>query len=213
MPDLRGLKARSVKKGLSMEKFRKTLYIAITVAVIVAVACGVYVFGVSKAMVGGSNSSASAASKEETAGSSASAGSASAASSSNASSQAASDSQQQADPSSDSAHTHMWRTEEKTVDVPAVTHTETVTTPGEDIVEYHTVCDDCGAYLDSQAALESHYRNYPSHAAHGYTTGVPVVTGQRPGKTETKTVVDSPATTKTVTVRTCTICGAVEEEG
>ena len=202
-----------VKKGLSMEKFRKALYIAITVAVIVAVACGVYVFGVSKAMVGGSNSSASAASKEETAGGSASAGSASAASSSNASSQAASDSQQQADPSSDSAHTHMWRTEEKTVDVPAVTHTETVTTPGEDIVEYHTVCDDCGAYLDSQAALESHYRNYPSHAKNGYTIGVPVVTGQKPGKTETKTVVDSPATTKTVTVRTCTICGAVEEEG
>jgi len=29
-----------------MEKFRKALYIAITVAVIVAVACGVYVFGV-----------------------------------------------------------------------------------------------------------------------------------------------------------------------
>lgn len=107
----------------------------------------------------------------------------------------------------------MWRTEEKTVDVPAVTHTETVTTPGEDIVEYHTVCDDCGAYLDSRAALESHYRNYPSHAKNGYTTGVPVVTGQKPGKTETKTVVDSPATTKTVTVRTCTICGAVEEEG
>ena len=107
----------------------------------------------------------------------------------------------------------MWRTEEKTVDVPAVTHTETVTTPGEDIVEYHTQCDDCGAYLDSQTALESHYRNYPSHAAHGYTTGVPVVAGQKPGKAETKTVVDSPATTKTVTVRTCTICGAVEEEG
>lgn len=196
-----------------MEKFRKALYIAITVAVIVAVACGVYVFGVSKAMVGGSNSSAPAASKEEATGSSASAGSASAASSSNASSQAASDAQQQAASSSGSAHTHMWRTEEKTVDVPAVTHTETVTTPGEDIVEYHTVCDDCGAYLDSEAALESHYRNYPSHARNGYTIGVPVVTGQKPGKTETKTVVDSPATTKTVTVKTCTVCGAVEEEG
>lgn len=197
-----------------MEKFRKALYIAIAVAVLVAVACGVYVFGVSKAMVEGSNSSAPAVNKEEAAGSSASAGSASAASSSNASSQAASDSQQQqADPSSGSAHTHMWRTEEKTVDVPAVTHTETVTTPGEDIVEYHTQCDDCGAYLDTQAALESHYRNYPSHAKNGYTIGVPVVTGQKPVKTETKTVVDSPATTKTVTVKTCTICGAVEEEG
>ena len=195
-----------------MEKVRKALYIAIAAAVLVAVACGVYVFGVSNAMVEGTNSSVSAVSKEEAAGSSESAGSSSAASSSNASSQAASDAQQ-ASSSSGSAHTHMWRTEEKTVDVPAVTHTETVTTPGEDIVEYHTQCDDCGAYLDSQAALESHYRNYPSHAAHGYTTGVPVATGQKPGKTETKTVVDSPATTKTVTVRTCTICGVVEEEG
>lgn len=196
-----------------MEKIRKALYIAIGAAVLVAVACGVYIFGFSGTMDTGSNSSASDAGKEETASGSASAGSTSAASSSNASSQAASDAQQQAASSSGSAHTHMWRTEEKTVDVPAVTHTETVTTPGEDIVEYHTQCDDCGAYLDSQAALESHYRNYPSHAAHGYTTGVPVVTGQKPGKTETKTVVDSPATTKTVTVRTCTICGAVEEEG
>lgn len=196
-----------------MEKFRKALYIAIAVAVLVAVACGVYVFGVSKAMDGDADSAASAASKEETASSSAAVGSSDTAGISSASSQAASDAQQQAASSSDSAHTHMWRTEEKTVDVPAVTHTETVTTPGEDIVEYHTQCDDCGAYLDSQAALESHYRNYPSHAKNGYTIGVPVVTGQKPGKTETKTVVDSPATTKTVTVKTCTVCGAVEEEG
>lgn len=196
-----------------MEKFRKALYIAIAVAVLVAAACGLYVFGFSGAMDGAADSAASAASKEETGSDSVPAGSASAASSSDASSQAASDAQQQASSSSGSAHTHMWRTEEKTVDVPAVTHTETVTTPGEDIVEYHTVCDDCGAYLDSQAALESHYRNYPSHAKNGYTIGVPVVTGQKPGKTETKTVVDSPATTKTVTVKTCTVCGAVEEEG
>lgn len=196
-----------------MEKFRKALYVAIAVAVLVAAACGIYVFGFSGAMDGAADSAASAASKEETGSDSVPAGSASAASSSDASSQAASDAQQQASSSSGSAHTHMWRTEEKTVDVPAVTHTETVTTPGEDIVEYHTVCDDCGAYLDSQAALESHYRNYPSHAKNGYTIGVPVVTGQKPGKTETKTVVDSPATTKTVTVKTCTVCGAVEEEG
>lgn len=183
-----------------MEKFRKALYVAIAVAVLVAAACGIYVFGFSGATGGAGDSAASAASKEETPGTS------------SASGQATSDTQQ-ASSSSGSAHTHMWRTEEKTVDVPAVTHTETVTTPGEDIVEYHTVCDDCGAYLDSQAALESHYRNYPSHAKNGYTIGVPVVTGQKPGKTETKTVVDSPATTKTVTVKTCTVCGAVEEEG
>ena len=195
-----------------MEKFRKALYIAIAVAVLVAAACGIYVFGFSGATGGAGDSAASAASKEETPGSSASASSSDMPGTSSASGQATSDAQQ-ASSSSGSAHTHMWRTEEKTVDVPAVTHTETVTTPGEDIVEYHTQCDDCGAYLDSQAALESHYRNYPSHAAHGYTTGVPVVTGQKSGKTETKTVVDSPATTKTVTVRTCTICGAVEEEG
>ena len=195
-----------------MEKFRKALYAAIVAAVLVTVACGVYMLGFSGAMDGDADSAASAASKEETASSSAAVGSSDTAGISSASSQAASDAQQ-ASSSSGSAHTHMWRTEEKTVDVPAVTHTETVTTPGEDIVEYHTQCDDCGAYLDTQAALESHYRNYPSHAAHGYTTGVPVVTGQKPGKTETKTVVDSPATTKTVTVKTCTICGAVEEEG
>ena len=194
-----------------MEKFRKALYVAIAAAVLVTVACGVYMFVFSGAMDGAADSTASAASKEEAAGSSESASSSTAASSSAASSQAASGAQQQADSSSGSAHTHMWRTEEKTVDVPAVTHTESVTTPGEDIVEYHTQCDDCGAYLDSQAALESHYRNYPSHAKNGYTIGVPVVTGQKPGKTETKTVVDSPATTKTVTVRTCTVCGAVEE--
>lgn len=195
-----------------MEKFRKALYIAIAAAMLVTVACGVYMFVFSGALDGAADSAASAASKEETPGSSASASSSDMPGTSSASSQAASDAQQ-ASSSSGSAHTHMWRTEEKTVDVPAVTHTETVTTPGEDIVEYHTQCDDCGAYLDTQAALESHYRNYPSHAAHGYTTGVPVVTGQRPGKTETKTVVDSPATTKTVTVRTCAICGTVEEEG
>lgn len=194
-----------------MEKFRKALYVAIAAAVLVTVACGVYMFVFSGAMDGAADSTASAASKEEAAGSSESASSSTAASSSAASSQAASGAQQQADSSSGSAHTHMWRTEEKTVDVPAVTHTESVTTPGEDIVEYHTQCDDCGAYLDSQAALESHYRNYPSHAKNGYTIGVPVVTGQKPGKTETKTVVDSPTTTKTVTVRTCTVCGAVEE--
>ena len=195
-----------------MEKFRKALYIAIAAAMLVTVACGVYMFVFSGALDGAADSAASAASKEETPGSSASASSSDMPGTSSASSQAASDAQH-ASSSSGSAHTHMWRTEEKTVDVPAVTHTETVTTPGEDIVEYHTQCDDCGAYLDTQAALESHYRNYPSHAAHGYTTGVPVVTGQRPGKTETKTVVDSPATTKTVTVRTCAICGTVEEEG
>lgn len=195
-----------------MEKFRKALYIAIAAAMLVTVACGVYMFVFSGALDGAADSAASAASKEETPGSSASASSSDMPGTSSASSQAASDAQQ-ASSSSGSAHTHMWRTEEKTVDVPAVTHTETVTTPGEDIVEYHTQCDDCGAYLDTQASLESHYRNYPSHAAHGYTTGVPVVIGQKPGKTETKTVVDSPATTKTVTVRTCTICGTVEEEG
>ena len=196
-----------------MEKFRKALYVAIAAAVLVTVACGVYMLGFSGAMDGDAGSAASAASKEETASSSAAVGSSDTAGISSASGQAASDTQQQAASSSGSAHTHMWRTEEKTVDVPAVTHTETVTTPGEDIVEYHTQCDDCGAYLDSEAALESHYRNYPSHARNGYTIGVPVVTGQKPGKTETKTVVDSPATTKTVTVKTCTVCGAVEEEG
>lgn len=195
-----------------MEKFRKALYVAIAAAVLVTVACGVYMFVFSGALDGAADSAASAASKEEASGSSESASSSTEASSSAASSQAASGAQQQADSSSGSAHTHMWRTEEKTVDVPAVTHTESVTSPGEDIVEYHTQCDDCGAYLDSQAALESHYRNYPSHAKNGYTIGVPVVTGQKPGKTETKTVVDSPATTKTVTVKTCTVCGAVEEE-
>ena len=195
-----------------MEKVRKALYIAIAVAVLVTVACGVYMFVFSGALDGAAENTASAASKEETASDSSSASPSDTAGASSASSQAASDAQQ-ASPSSGSAHTHMWRAEEKTVDVPAVTHTETVTTPGEDIVEYHTVCDDCGAYLDSEAALESHYRNYPSHAKNGYTIGVPVVTGQKPGKTETKTVVDSPATTKTMTVRTCTICGAVEEEG
>lgn len=195
-----------------MEKFRKALYVAIAAAVLVTVACGVYMFVFSGALDGAADSAASAASKEETASGSASVGSSDTAGISSASSQAASDAQQ-ASPSSGAAHTHMWRTEEKTVDVPAVTHTETVTTPGEDIVEHHTVCDDCGAYLDSEAALESHYRNYPSHARNGYTIGVPVVTGQKPGKTETKTVVDSPATTKTVTVKTCTVCGAVEEEG
>lgn len=193
-----------------MEKVRKALYIAIAVAVLVTVACGVYIFVFSGALDGAAENTASAASKEETASDSSSASPSDTAGASSASSQAASDAQQ-ASPSSGSAHTHMWRAEEKTVDVPAVTHTETVTTPGEDIVEYHTVCDDCGAYLDSEAALESHYRNYPSHAKNGYTIGVPVVTGQKPGKTETKTVVDSPATTKTMTVRTCTICGAVEE--
>ena len=181
-------------------------------AVLVAAACGIYVFGFSDAMDGAADSAASAASKVDTGSDSASASPSDTAGALSASGQAASDAQQ-ASSSSGSAHTHMWRTEEKTVDVPAVTHTETVTTPGEDIVEYHTVCDDCGAHLDSQAALESHYRNYPSHAKNGYTTGGPVVTGRKPGKTETKTVVDSPATTKTVTVRTCTICGAVEEEG
>ena len=206
-----------------MEKFRKALYVAIAAAVLVTVACGVYMFVFSGALDGAADIYIlqgifllkffhSAASKEETASGSASVGSSDTAGISSASSQAASDAQQ-ASPSSGAAHTHMWRTEEKTVDVPAVTHTETVTTPGEDIVEYHTVCDDCGAYLDSEAALESHYRNYPSHARNGYTIGVPVVTGQKPGKTETKTVVDSPATTKTVTVKTCTVCGAVEEEG
>lgn len=195
-----------------MEKFRKALYVAIAVAVLVATACGIYVFGFSGAMDGAADSAASAASKEETGSDSSSASPSDTAGTSSASGQATSNAQQ-ASSSSGSAHTHMWRTEEKTVDVPAVTHTETVTTPGEDILEYHTVCDDCGAYLDSRAALESHYRNYPSHAKNGYTTGVPVVTGQKPGKTETKTVVDSPATTKTVTVRTCTVCGAVEEEG
>lgn len=195
-----------------MEKVRKALYVAITVAVLVAIACGVYVFGFSGTMDAGSNGAASAAGKEEAASGPASAGSTDAASASDVASQTTSDAQQQASSASGSAHTHMWRTEEKTVDVPAVTHTETVTEPGEDIVEYHTVCDDCSAYLDSDSALKSHYRNYPNHAKDGYTTGVPVVTGQKPGKTETITVVDSPATTKTVTVRTCTVCGAVEED-
>ena len=196
-----------------MEKVRKALYVAIAVAVLVAIACGVYVFGFSGTMDAGSNGAASAAGQEEAASGSTPTASSDAGSVSSAASQAGADAQRQASSASGSAHTHMWRTEEKTVDVPAVTHTETVTEPGEDIVEYHTVCDDCGAYLDSDSALKSHYRNYPDHAKDGYTTGVPVVTGQKPGKTETVTVVDSPATTKTVTVRTCTVCGAVEEDG
>lgn len=194
-----------------MEKVRKALYVAIAVAVLVAIACGVYVLAFSGTMDATTDGTASAASKEAPASGSASPASSDADSASDASRQAGADTQQQASPASSSAHTHMWRTEEKTVDVPAVTHTETVTEPGEDIVEYHTVCDDCGAYLDSDSALKSHYRNYPDHAKDGYTTGVPVVTGQKPGKTETVTVVDSPAATKTVTVRTCTVCGAVEE--
>lgn len=182
-----------------MEKVRRALYVAAAAAVLVAVACGVYVFGLSGTM--GADSSGSAPSASSDAGSI-----------SGASDQTSSDTRQQASSASGSAHTHMWRTEEKTVDVPAVTHTETVARPGEDIVEYHTVCDDCGAYLDSDSALKAHYRNYPGHAEDGYTTGVPVVTGQKPGETETVTVVDEPAATKTVVVKTCAVCGAVEEK-
>lgn len=109
-------------------------------------------------------------------------------------------------------HTHVWKTETYTEEIPAVTHSEKVTNSGEDIVEYHTECNACGAILDTEDALAFHFQQYGSHAKQGYTTNVPVVVGQTEGTSETVTVVDQDAYTKTITKRVCTICGQ-EEDG
>lgn len=109
-------------------------------------------------------------------------------------------------------HAHQWKESESIRHVAEKSHVETVTVPGDDITETHTVCDECGAYLDTEKALEQHYRNNPSHAAKGYTIGVPVVVGQAPGTTEKRTVVDVPAHDEVVVTKTCVVCGAVEQE-
>lgn len=114
--------------------------------------------------------------------------------------------------SAEGAHVHTWSVRETVRHEAAKEHVETVTEPGQDVVETHTVCDACGAYLDDEAALEAHYRSNPSHASAGYTRGVPVVTGQTPGTTRQVTVVDSPERDVVVKVKTCTVCGQVEEE-
>lgn len=113
--------------------------------------------------------------------------------------------------STNSAHTHEWQTEVKTDYVEAKTHTEEKTITGADIYEYHTVCNECGAYLDSEEALTEHFQKNSSHAQSGYTTNYPVVVGKEPSTTETETVVDEPAHTDVTTIKTCTICGAIEE--
>lgn len=110
------------------------------------------------------------------------------------------------------SHVHTWSVSESTKHIEAVTHTETVTTPGEDIVEYHTECDACGTICDGTDALAAHYQKYPTHAKAGYTTGVPVVVGQTEPTSRTETITDVPAHDELVRTKTCTVCGQIEQE-
>ena len=110
-----------------------------------------------------------------------------------------------------SEHVHSWTTSETVRHVPERSHTETVTVPGEDIVEYHTTCDACGAVCDGVDALAEHFQSYPDHAKSGYTTNCPVVTGRTADAAETVTVVDEAAHDEVVTTRKCSTCGAEEQ--
>lgn len=113
---------------------------------------------------------------------------------------------------SSSSHTHDWSITSKTIHHDAVTHTETVYDGGEDIVEYHTICDDCGTWLDTERTMAEHYSEFPLHAKNGYTIGYPVVVGNTGGSSHQETVIDSEAYDETITTKTCKICGTVETE-
>ena len=110
-----------------------------------------------------------------------------------------------------SEHVHSWATSETMRRIPERSHTETVTVPGEDIIEYHTECDACGAVCDGVDALAEHFQAYPDHAKSGYTTNCPVVTGRTADATETVIVVDEAAHDEVVTTRRCSTCGAEEQ--
>ena len=109
-------------------------------------------------------------------------------------------------------HVHQWKVSETVVHVPEKSHVEKVAAPGRDIIEYHTVCDACGAYIDGEDAMAKHFQAFPSHAKSGYTTGEPVIVGQEAGSAEEIVVVDEAAHDEVVATKTCTVCGAVEQE-
>lgn len=114
--------------------------------------------------------------------------------------------------SSEDEHAHQWKVSESVRHVDEVSHVETVTVPGATTYTYMIECDACGYRCSSTEELAAHYQSYPDHAHRGYTTGVPVATGKEPDTTESRTVVDEPARDEVVRVKTCSVCGLVEEE-
>lgn len=109
-------------------------------------------------------------------------------------------------------HVHQWKVSETVRHVPEKSHVETVEVPGRDIVEEHTVCDACGAYIDTEDAMAAHFQENPSHAKAGYTEGVPTVVGREAGGADRVLVVDEAAHDEVVVTRTCTLCGATDQE-
>ena len=109
-------------------------------------------------------------------------------------------------------HVHQWKVSETVRHVPEKSHVETVEVPGRDIVEEHTVCDACGAYIDTEDAMAAHFQENPSHAKAGYTEGVPTVVGREAGGADRVLVVDEAAHDEVVATRTCTLCGATDQE-
>ena len=109
-------------------------------------------------------------------------------------------------------HIHQWKVSETVRHVPEESHVETVEVPGRDIVENHTVCDACGAHIDTEDAMAAHFQENPSHAKAGYTEGVPTVVGREAGGSDRVVVVDEAAHDEFVTTKTCTLCGATEQE-
>ena len=109
-----------------------------------------------------------------------------------------------------SGHVHEWEEKEEVKHVAEVSHTETVTTPGEDIVEYHTVCNACGTICDGENALSAHYQVVPEHIKAGYTVNVPFVVGQSAGSSTQVKVVDTPAHDEIIRKKVCKTCGQTE---
>ena len=104
------------------------------------------------------------------------------------------------------SHEHAWVEDFETVHHEAITHEETVVPVYEAVIEYHTVCNECGAQIDGIG------REHIEETGHsGYSTNVPVAVPHLVTEGSIDLVEDSPAYDESITVgRHCSICGTSE---
>lgn len=103
------------------------------------------------------------------------------------------------------SHEHAWVDDYETIHHEAITHEETVAPVYEAVIEYHTVCNECGEQIDGQA------REHIDETCHGgYSTSVPVAVARLVTEGRTDIIEDEPAYDESVVAgRHCSVCGEV----
>lgn len=103
------------------------------------------------------------------------------------------------------SHEHAWVDDYETIHHEAITHEETIAPVYEAVIEYHTVCNECGEQIDGQA------REHIDETGHGgYSTSVPVAVPRLVTEGRIDIIEDEAAYDESVVSgRHCSVCGEV----